>query len=120
MHDRLFANQSALDGPSLEKHAADIGLDVARWKTAMENGRAKGRVEADTKLAEQLAVNGTPSFFVNGRPIVGAQPLERFKAVIDEELKKAEERVAQGTSKDSYYRTWVIEKGLKRLEAPKQ
>ena len=46
-------------------------------------------------------------------------PLPAFKTLIDEELKKAEERVAQGTPAGSYYKTWIVEKGLKKLEAPK-
>ncbi len=102
---------------SLEKYAADIGLDVARWKTAMENGRAKARVEADTKLAEQLAINGTPSFFINGRPLVGAQPLERFKAVIDEELGRADQKLAAGTARAALYGE-LTRAGLEKRDRP--
>jgi hypothetical protein len=47
-------------------------------------------------------------------------PIENFTALIDEELKKANERVQQGTPAKDYYQTWVVDKGLKTLEPPKQ
>jgi protein-disulfide isomerase len=48
----------------------------------------KGRVEADSKQADNLGVSGTPAFFINGRYLSGAQPFESFKRIIDEELSK--------------------------------
>jgi hypothetical protein len=65
-------------------------------------------------------VGATPAFFINGRFISGAVPIDNFITVIDEELKKANERIQQGTAKAQYYQQWVVDKGLKTLEAPKQ
>ena len=119
MHDKLFANSKTLDDESLEKYAVEVGLDVRRWKAAMENGRAKSRVEADLKLAEQFGVSGTPTFFINGRLLVGAQPLERFKSIIDEEIKKADEKLAAGVSRAALYGE-LLRSGLERRERPER
>ena len=69
---------------------------------------------------QRLGVGATPSFFVNGRFLSGAMPIDNFVALIDEELKKANERIQQGTPQAQYYQQWVLDKGLKTLEPPKQ
>ncbi len=69
---------------------------------------------------QQFGVGATPAFFINGRFISGAVPIDQFTTVIDDELKKANERIQQGTPKAQYYQQWVLDKGLKSLEAPKQ
>ena len=73
------------------------------------------QVQGDMKALAQLGVNATPGFFINGRFLSGAMPIEQFSALIDEELKKANERIQQGTPAASYYQQWVIDKGLKTL-----
>jgi protein-disulfide isomerase len=88
MHDLLFANQSQLSQAQYEALAKQLGLDQAKFKAALESRRNKGRIDEDMKLAQQLGVTGTPTFFVNGRRIVGAQPYDAFKQAIDAELKK--------------------------------
>jgi protein-disulfide isomerase len=88
MHDLLFANQSQLSQAQYEALAKQLGLDQAKFKAALDSHRNKGRIDEDMKLAQQLGVNGTPTFFVNGRRIVGAQPYDAFKQAIDAELKK--------------------------------
>src|SRR5206468_11307141 len=82
-HDKLFANQQALDRPSLEKYAADLGLDLAKFKAALDSGKFKDKVDAEAREGAAVGATGTPTFFVNGTRIVGAQPVEAFKAVID-------------------------------------
>jgi protein-disulfide isomerase len=86
MHDKLFAHQQALDRGSLEGYAADLGLDVARWKAGLD--REAAVVDADAKLGATLGVSGTPTVFVNGRRVAGAYPLATFKTLIDDELRK--------------------------------
>jgi protein-disulfide isomerase len=105
MHDRLFANQRALGGPELEAHARALGLDLGRWRAALDSPRTRARLDADAALADQLGVQGTPTFFINGRPLVGAQPFERFKTMVDEEVKKAEALLARGTPRAKLYET---------------
>jgi protein-disulfide isomerase len=95
MHDKLFANQTALDRPSLERYAQELGLDVGKFKAAMDSNKFEETINQDSAQGTQLGASGTPTFFVNGRQIVGAKPIEVFRRVIDEELKKANVASAQ-------------------------
>jgi protein-disulfide isomerase len=88
MHDRLFANQDKLDPASLEEHAKAIGVDVAKFKLALDSGKFRKRVEADLQLAKEAKISGTPTFLINGEMFTGAQPLEAFKQRVDEALAK--------------------------------
>jgi protein-disulfide isomerase len=99
--------------------AKDGGLDAAKYQADMKSPECASWVQKHMQNLSSFGVGATPGFFINGRFLSGAQPFPAFKTVIDEELKKAEERVAQGTPASSYYKTWVIDKGLKKLDAPK-
>ncbi|MEN8185264.1 MAG: thioredoxin domain-containing protein [Myxococcota bacterium] len=88
MHDAIFANQRDLSSEAYEKYARDLGLDVEKFKADSASEAVKKRVEADSSEAASLGVSGTPSFFINGRYLSGAQPYEEFKKRIDEELGK--------------------------------
>jgi protein-disulfide isomerase len=87
-HDKLFANQDKLDVESLKKYANELQLDMARFEKDRLNPDTRKKVEADMAEADALGVNMTPSFFINGRFIRGAQPFETLAKVIDEELTK--------------------------------
>jgi protein-disulfide isomerase len=87
-HDKLFENQRALDRPSLEKYAQELGLNTAKFKAALDSGKFKDKVDQDSKEGTAVGASGTPTFFINGTKLVGAQPVDKFKAIIDEELKK--------------------------------
>ena len=87
-HDVLFANQKALKRDQLEKYAQDLGLNMDKFKAALDNGTFKKQVESDKAKAREVGASGTPTFFVNGRKLVGAQPVAAFKKLIDEQLKK--------------------------------
>lgn len=95
-------------------YAQELQLDVPKFKADMK-GDCQQLVQNDIKSLQQFGVNGTPGFFINGRFIGGAVPIENFTTLIDEELKKANERVQQGTPAADYYKVWVMEKGLKSL-----
>jgi protein-disulfide isomerase len=86
-HDKLFANQQALDRPSLEKYAEELGLNLTKFRAALDSSKYKDKVDQDAKDAAAVGATGTPTFFVNGTRVVGAQPFEKFKSVIDDELK---------------------------------
>ncbi len=116
MHDAMFADQEGLDRASLEKKAAAIGLDMGKFKAALDSGKFKQIVADDQAQAGKFGVRGTPSFYINGRPLRGAQPFENFKTVIDEELKKAEALAAGGASADSIYAR-TISNGLTEVAA---
>lgn len=89
MHDLLFANQRQLDRPSLEGYAKQLGLDEARFKAALDSGKFDGQLTADMSEGMRVGAGGTPTFFINGRPLVGALPIDQFRRIIDDELKKA-------------------------------
>jgi protein-disulfide isomerase len=86
-HDKLFANQQAIKRPDLEKYAAELGLDVARFKAALDARTHKAFVEKDMEVAKQAGVAGTPAFTVNGYFVSGAQPFPAFDKVIKLALK---------------------------------
>jgi protein-disulfide isomerase len=94
MHDKLFANQQALDRPNLEKYAQELGLDMNKFKADLDSGKYKDVIEAETKEGSAVGVQGTPAVFINGRKIAGAYPWETFKKIADEELAKKGGKVA--------------------------
>ena len=88
MHDHLFANQRALNVPELKQYAATLGLDAAKFNQCLDSGKHAGLVAAGTAQGERMGVNSTPTLYINGRPLIGAQPFEAFKQIIDEELSR--------------------------------
>lgn len=87
MHDQLFANHDKLDVPALKEHARTLGLDGAKFDECLDSGAKAKVVQGHQKAGEEAGVTGTPAFFINGRPLQGAQPLDAFKRIVDEELK---------------------------------
>lgn len=90
-HDLLFSHQDRLTRPDLEHYATLAGLDLARFRRALDEGVHGDRVRADMTLAERLGVDGTPAFFVNGTAVVGAQPLVVFEGLVTALLARARE-----------------------------
>ena len=62
-----------------------------------------------------VGTTGTPSFYINGRHLVGAVPYEQFKSLIDEEKAKAEKAIAGGVKASDYYQKEVVDKGIKKV-----
>lgn len=93
-HDALFAaqageNRGAFSDKNLRAIADRSGLDGAALAACLDSGRYRGRVQADKLAGEAVGVQGTPTFFVNGRMIVGAQPFAVFQAAIEQALAEA-------------------------------
>ena len=86
MHDKLFANQKALKIEDLKSYAKDLGIDAAKFDKCLASGEKKHEIDESMEAGRKLNVNGTPAFFVNGVLLSGAQPFEKFKQVIDEQL----------------------------------
>lgn len=86
MKDMLFDHQQALDESSLVGYAKKLGLNVDQFKEALKDHRHQKAIKADIEQGNQVGVNSTPSFYINGVPFVGAQPYEAFKGAIDSEL----------------------------------
>ena len=87
MHNLIFENNKALKRPDLDKYAQQVGLNVAKFKSYMDEGKGEAQIKADQAQAASVGARGTPAFFINGRSLSGAQPFASFKAIIDEELK---------------------------------
>jgi len=103
MHELIFTDQRGINRTSLEGYATKLGLNLAKFKQALDNHTHKAKVEAEQAMAIKLGAGGTPAFFINGRFLSGAQPLQSFETLIDQELKKAEEKVKAGTPKNKLY-----------------
>jgi protein-disulfide isomerase len=82
----LYKNAPAA-GPLLMSYATQLGMDSDDFKKCVDSGKYKDAVLRDEGEGEKLGVQGTPAFFINGRPLSGAQPESEFARIIDEELK---------------------------------
>ncbi|GAC1580782.1 MAG: hypothetical protein NVS3B20_11600 [Polyangiales bacterium] len=102
-HDKLFGLRGVLDDAALEGAATELGLDTKKVMLSISTTNRQGDVDADLDLGELVGVTGTPASFVNGRSLHGAQPYEKFKKVIDQELPKAEARIKAGTPRNKVY-----------------
>ncbi|HEU4382127.1 MAG TPA: DsbA family protein [Anaeromyxobacteraceae bacterium] len=106
MHDLLFANQAALDAASLAGYAGQIaGLDATAWQVCFDARQFDSRVQADLDLGASMGVGGTPTFAINGRPLVGAQPLATFTAAVEAARAAA---IASGIPRAEYYDRAVL------------
>jgi len=88
MHDHMFANQRALNVPELKQYAGGLGLDTAKFNQCLDSGKHAGLVASGLAQGEKMGVNSTPTLYINGRPLIGAQPFSAFKQIIDEELSR--------------------------------
>lgn len=85
-HDLLFSAALPLGLEAYETYALELGLDSEELLTCIESERYAEEVSSDATFASNLGLTGTPSFFINGIPMIGAQPLSQFTQIIDEEL----------------------------------
>ncbi len=83
MYDKLFSNQQQLSDENFKKWAKELKLDAKKFEKDMKDPAIKKAIEDDSNFARSNGAGGTPSFFINGVLLVGAQPYERFKEVID-------------------------------------
>lgn len=101
MHDRLYAAYGHVDRQAVELIARELGLDMARFRADLDTHAGKASIAADIDDARAIGVSGTPTFFINGRPVHGNQPLSVFAQTVDEALARAAE-VAKGKPADLY------------------
>ena len=88
MHDRLFEGQQLLGVTSFKQWARDIGVSGDEFDNCLDSGKYASAVSDDLEEGVALGVNGTPTFFINGTVVVGAQPFAQIAAVIEAELAK--------------------------------
>lgn len=86
MHDEMFSNQDALDPEGLKKSAKKIGLKMDAFEKCLSENKYLNQVKADIEEGRRAKVKSTPTFFINGQLVNGAQPIEVFSEVIDEAL----------------------------------
>jgi protein-disulfide isomerase len=84
-HNKLFTSDS-LTQPTFLQYAQELSLNVDQFKTCITNEKYKEAIQADSDFAINMGIRSTPTFFINGLAVVGAQPLDVFKQVIDKEL----------------------------------
>jgi protein-disulfide isomerase len=85
-HDVLFGSQAGVSADGLRQFADELGLDVEAFDDCLGSGKYASLVRSETASAQSLGVTGTPSFLINGRPLVGALPFDAFQQVIEAEL----------------------------------
>ncbi len=85
-HDKLFANQKALERESLDKYAQELGLNMAKFKADLDNTTFAKFVDADMALGQKVTVQGTPTMFINGERVANASDFEAISSQIDKAL----------------------------------
>lgn len=102
-HDGAFADQQALGDTDLIRIAEAVGLPKQDLVRVLDKEQVTRKIQADIALASSLQATGTPSFFANGSSLSGAQPLERFVALVDAELARSRGALAAGVPRQSLY-----------------
>ena len=85
-HDLVFSGQLGLGRTSYTQYASDLNIKIEKFTTCISSEKYKAEVENDLKYASNLGVRSTPTFFINGIAVVGAQPFEVFQQLMDQEL----------------------------------
>jgi protein-disulfide isomerase len=94
-HDLLFADAPKAAAEDLERHARGVGLDVEAFGRCLAANVHGAAVQRDVDEGDRLGLSATPAFFINGRLLMGAQPLEAFVRVIEEELRASQSKPAK-------------------------
>ncbi len=95
-HDALYRNQGSLNSGTFSDEklvalAEGVGLDAERFESDLTSGKYEQSVSQDLQEGQGLGISGTPTFFVNEKPLVGAQPIEAFEEAIEEAAREAED-----------------------------
>jgi protein-disulfide isomerase len=88
MHEILITRSPKLDRPSLISYAGELGLDVKKFTESIDSGRHGKEIDLDLQLAQSMDLYNTPTFYINGRQVIGDRPFEYFRKIIDEELNR--------------------------------
>ncbi len=97
--------------------AKQLGLNLTRFKSDMRTCEAEVS-DAQRELASSFGIGATPAFFINGRYLAGAMPIDVFSKIIDEEAGKADTRIKRGTKRAKYYQQWVLDVGEQTVPTP--
>lgn len=86
MHDLLISNSPRLDRDSLISYARELQLDMAKFTSDLDSMKHKARIDADVDLAVAMDLYNTPTFYINGRKVVGNRSYEYLQKIVEEEL----------------------------------
>jgi len=115
MHDRLMVAKN-VEKATIDHFAAELGLDLSRFAKDLESAQAT--LKQDAERAKTAGVRGTPAFLINGRLVTGAQPIEAFTRVIDEEVQIANALLKQGTKREKLYDEIITHSDADKEEEP--
>jgi protein-disulfide isomerase len=117
MDDLLWSEafaQRTFEADHIRGLASEAGLDLLVYDADV-HGRCRDEIDADQAELQGFGFVATPTFYINGRPISGVQPMDELVEIIDAELSLAHERiVASGTAPRDYYQEWVIGHGRRK------
>ena len=114
---KAFSQGRNLGKERMIELAQELGLDVAKFKADVDGEACKKRVAKDQQDLRRVGARGTPAFYINGRFLSGARPIAQFKKIVDEELKKANDRIKKGeATAKNYYEKFVLAKGEKKVK----
>jgi protein-disulfide isomerase len=103
-HDAALRRESPLGWDTIEAWAKDAGVkDAEKFRAALTRHEWASGIDKDTAEAKDLGANGTPTFFVNGLPLLGALPFPTFQVLINEQLGIAQAKIAAGTTPERLY-----------------
>jgi len=111
---RAERDPTKMSAANMKTIATNLQLDMGKYDADLKTCATE--VAKDESQLRKVGISGTPGFFINGRYLRGAQPLPKFKAIVDEELKKANARINKGeATAANYYQKFVVAKGKKSL-----
>ena len=99
-HDEVFRNQNAIDPDSLARYAAQVGLDVDRFKTDYASPELRARAKSEAAFAERFGAQSTPAFMINGNVKMGWGSWNGFRGDVERELNEARKLEVQGVPID--------------------
>lgn len=114
--ERGYHNGRDLSQANMEAIARDLGLNMRKFRRDMKGAACTQQIQDDQAQLKAVGATGTPSFFINGRFISGARPVHMFKAVIDEELAKADQVMKAKNIKQRDYYDYIVNIGKKSLQ----
>jgi protein-disulfide isomerase len=86
LHDAMAQHPDALPRELVDQLAQQAGLDMTKFKSALDNETFKPAVQADIDAATEMELKGVPAFVINGRRVIGIMPIEVFRSAIDDAL----------------------------------
>lgn len=86
MHDAIFDHQENIGVADLKNYAVNLNLNSDKFNDCLDSGKYAGEVKQDMNDGSAVGVTGTPTFFINGEKLVGAQPFSVFEGIVEKKL----------------------------------